>query len=203
MNVSGWSKAAIGAIRFAALVVAGGSALEGDTLKIYPSQHLPGFGADIVVGGPVIQAASNTVGNVTDDAVSQTADDIAQIADDIIPEDVHAFGGKTTGPRAPRVGRDIFPDELGMIGPELPLLPNGASTFADISEAPLTGHYHTLPQGTQLPNGLQIVADGSDVIAASPNAPTHHTIFPSICMHVEKFTELFQNLPWIYGGKKK
>jgi RHS repeat-associated protein len=41
------------------------------------------------------------------------------------PVDLHAFGGKTTGPRPPRVGRDLFPNASGMVGPERPPFPNG------------------------------------------------------------------------------
>jgi RHS repeat-associated protein len=123
-----------------------------------------------------------------------------------VPTDLHAFGrspaGSQPGPRPPRIGTDVFPDELGMIGPESPPFPNGASTFADPNKAPLSGHYYVLPEGTQLSEGLAVTADGSDISAASPHPETHHTIFPSRSMLVEKFIELYESLPWVYGGKK-
>jgi len=118
-----------------------------------------------------------------------------------VPEDLNAFGNKSA-PRAPRSGKDIFPDSAGDVGPELPPLPNGASTFGDPNLAPLSGHYHTLPKGTILPEGLGVLPDGKDVIPNSPHGPTHHTIFPTEKMHIDRFIELFMNLPWRYGGKK-
>jgi len=118
-----------------------------------------------------------------------------------VPEDLSAFGNKSA-PRAPRGGKDIFPDSVGDVGPELPPLPNGASTFGDPNLAPLSGHYHTVPKGTILPEGLGVLPDGKDVIPNSPHGPTHHTIFPTEKMHVDRFIELFMNLPWRYGGKK-
>jgi len=89
-----------------------------------------------------------------------------------------------------------------MVGPENPPFPNGASTFADPQQAPLTGHYHRLPQGTLLPNGIDVVADGSDVNANSPHPPTHHTIYPAAAVQMAQFIQLYLGLPWQYVGKK-
>jgi len=89
-----------------------------------------------------------------------------------------------------------------MVGPEDPADPNGASAVTDVSLSLMHGHYHRLPAGTSLPEGLSVVADGSDVNTASRHGPGHHTIYPATAMLLNEFIELFENLPWKYGGKK-
>ena len=118
------------------------------------------------------------------------------------PTDLYAFGPRGRGPRPPRPGIDLFADPAGMVGPEYPPAPRGASTFGDLARCPLHGHYHTLPAGTPLPEGLAVIADGVDVDPASPHGPTHHTVYPAVRMSFERFVELYQGLPWKYGGKK-
>ena len=90
-----------------------------------------------------------------------------------------------------------------MIGPESPPLPRGPSTFADPAKAPVSGHWHRLPQGTPLPEGLAVIADGLDVEPHSLNPESHHTIYPTKRMHVDEFIKLFVGLPWQHGGRKK
>lgn len=89
-------------------------------------------------------------------------------------------------------------DDAGNIHPTDPV--TGASTFADPSKAPLTGKYHSLAEGTQLPRGVGVKADGVDVGGVHPE--THHTIFPVVTMPFSEFEEMFKNLPWQYAGKK-
>jgi hypothetical protein len=101
------------------------------------------------------------------------------------------------------VGDDLIEVAPGEIGPEGPPFPSGASTFADPQQAPLSGHYHRLPRGTPLPEGFQVVADGSDVRPDSPHEPSHHTIYPATLMNTELFIERFLGLPWEYEGNKK
>lgn len=85
-----------------------------------------------------------------------------------------------------------------MVGPTDP--PTGASTFADPSEAPLTGHYHRLPGGTQLPEGTRLIADGSDV--GGTQSPTHHTIYAvERCLSTSSSTS--STACWEYGGMKR
>lgn len=115
--------------------------------------------------------------------------------------DLYAFG-RRSGPRLPRVGIDVFPDASGMIGPEDPDTAKGASAFADPTRAHLHGHYHLLPSGTALPDGFDVIADGSDVRTGNRHRPTHHTIYPMVRMHVDQFNEGFANLPWQYVGRK-
>jgi hypothetical protein len=145
--------------------------------------------------------AANAVDNTTE-ALTHV-DDLANSAQvlDEIPRDLYAFGN-TQGPRPPRPGKDVFPDALGQIGPESPPFPNGASAFGDPKAAPLTGHFHRLPKGTHLPDGIKVVADGADVNPRSPHPRTHHTIDPSKPMPYNDFVEKFMKLPWEYVGKK-
>src|SRR5947209_20041820 len=95
------------------------------------------------------------------------------------PVDLYAFGSRSA-PRRPRAGRDVFPAASGMVGPESAPPWHGASAFADLVGVPLTGHYHKLPRGTTLPEGLGVAADGVDVDPASPLLAGHHTIYPAV-----------------------
>jgi hypothetical protein len=115
--------------------------------------------------------------------------------------DLYAFGNRT-GPKSPRLGIDVFPDAAGMVGPEYSPLPRGASTFADVVQITLSGHYHVLSRGTELPPGLAVVADGMDVDPKNPHPPTHHTIYPAIRMPVDTFIDVILKLPWQYVGRK-
>jgi hypothetical protein len=120
----------------------------------------------------------------------------------VTPTDLYAFGS-LTGPRPPRLNIDIVPDGAGMVGPEAPPFPNGASVFADPMKAPLRKNYHRLPAGTQLPEGLEVVADGKEVDSKSLHGFTHHTIYPAIRMPSDQFLELVKNLPWQHAGYKR
>ncbi len=121
--------------------------------------------------------------------------------------DVYAFGNRS-GPRQPRIeGFNVAPGRKGdlAVGANGMLVPTdepqGMSTFGDPNQENLTGHYHKLPAGTHLPQGLGIEADGIDVEnGAFP--PTHHTIYPTEEMAPDRFIRLLQSLPWEYGGKK-
>jgi hypothetical protein len=95
---------------------------------------------------------------------------------DVTSIDLYAFG-KTVSSRPPRLGKEIFTDEFGNVGPEMPPLPNGASTFAYPRMAPLTGHYYKLPAGSQLPGGVSVIADGVDVNPLSSNPAGHNIIY--------------------------
>jgi hypothetical protein len=117
------------------------------------------------------------------------------------PVDLFAFGNRS-GPKRPRTGIDVFPDAAGMVGPEGPTRPFGASTIADLSKTHLQGHYYRLPAGTPLPPGLGVIADGRDVNSVNRHGPSHHTIYPAVAMTYTKFVELYENLPWQYEGRK-
>jgi hypothetical protein len=124
----------------------------------------------------------------------------------VTPVDLFAFGSRK-GPRPLRFGRegkiDLEPDAEGMVGPEEPPLPAGASTFADPHQTTLTGHYHRLPKGTVLPAGLGVIADGPEDHPESVNQPTHYTIYPTRRMSKEEFNDFFLGLPWVYTDNKK
>jgi hypothetical protein len=122
-----------------------------------------------------------------------------------VPTDLHAFGNSHK-PRPPRIAGhnlkpgqkpDIVPNDTGLVGPGTP---GGASTFGDLAQSAAAGHYHVLPAGTELPEGLQVTADGADV--GGERAPTHHTLSPTRDMTPQEFEDLYNGLPWRYGGKK-
>lgn len=76
-----------------------------------------------------------------------------------VPTTLYAFGNRQR-PRPPRQNKDIAVED-DFVKPTKP--PTGASTFGDIQYAPLTGHYYRLDKDTELPEGLDVVADGEDV----------------------------------------
>ena len=123
---------------------------------------------------------------------------VSTIGSTVVPIDLHAFGNRSK-PREPRRGIDIQPDIDDCVSPTYP--PTGASTFGDVNQAPLTGHYHRIARGTNLVEGLLVVADGSDV--GGPHPPTHHTIYPGRRMPFDEFVNKFQSLPWVYTGRKR
>lgn len=72
----------------------------------------------------------------------------------------------------------------------------------NVNELLLSGHYHVLHAGVELPDGLDIIADSSDIIENSPHGVGHYTIFSTKKMTVGKFNELYKSLPWKPGGKR-
>ena len=109
---------------------------------------------------------------------------------------LYAFGNSKSH-RLPRENKDILV-ENGFVRPTQP--PTGASTFADIQNIPLTGHYYKLDKGIELPSGLGVIANGKDV--GGVHLPTHHTIYPTRLMSLTEFQEKFLACGWIYVGKK-
>ncbi len=119
---------------------------------------------------------------------------------EITDENLYAFGNKA-GPRGARPNVDIPVDENGMVHPPTSgENPEGASTFNDPNRSPLRGHFHKLPAGTELPDGLTIANDGSDV-EGGYMSPGHRTIYPTRSMPFYEFNQLIKDLPWEYGGK--
>ncbi|MDX1945769.1 MAG: hypothetical protein SFU86_10265 [Pirellulaceae bacterium] len=114
--------------------------------------------------------------------------------------DLFVFGNRH-GPRPPRLGLDVLPDSQGWLPADTSSMPQGASSFADPVRSGLTGHYHRLPAGTELPTGLAVTADGCDVVPESPLPETHHTIHLESPMTAEQFLAAFLGLPWEYGGR--
>lgn len=115
----------------------------------------------------------------------------------VLSTTLYAFGNKQN-PRTPRQGKDIAV-ENNQVQPTQP--PTGASAFADIDSAPLTGHYHRLDKNTLLPEGLDVIADGRDV--GGSHSPTHHTIYPKRKMLFTEFVDKFLESGWVYVGKKE
>jgi len=110
---------------------------------------------------------------------------------------LYAFGNRTQ-PRSPRENKDILV-ENNFVKPSKP--PTGASTFADINFAPISGHYYMLEKGTELSEGLNFIADGKDV--GGNHSPTHHTIYPTEEMMFSEFVDKFLACGWVYAGKKQ
>ncbi|WP_134685091.1 hypothetical protein [Brevibacillus migulae] len=100
-------------------------------------------------GGKLFRIAAKTLDDLFND------DDETQV-------DLYTFGN-ASGPRGARPLQDSkVPDVDSIVGPELPPLPLGASNLGDISKSSLTGHYYILPKGTELPDGLAVIADDYD-----------------------------------------
>ena len=68
-----------------------------------------------------------------------------------------------------------------------------------IENAPLTGHYHTIKAGTELPNGLEIINDGEPF---GEHSKGHYTIYPTEDMLFEEFQKRVSSIETEYGGKK-
>ncbi|WP_280353757.1 putative T7SS-secreted protein [Nocardia otitidiscaviarum] len=118
----------------------------------------------------------------------------------VVPTDLHAFGNATV-PRPPRPKDFGVEDVDAMLHPEATTYRHGASTFDSPEGKPVKGHYHVLPEGTQLPEGLEVMADGRDV--SGPMSAGHHTIYPTRSMTLSEFQDLYASLPWQYGGRIK
>jgi RHS repeat-associated protein len=111
---------------------------------------------------------------------------------------IHAFGSKA-GPKGIRP-RDLEPID-GVLPSQLGKgRPQGKSVTRTPNESGLEGHYHSLREGTELPKGLGIVHDGVDM-PGGYMSPGHSTVFPTRDMPASVFDQLFQSLPWNYGGK--
>ena len=119
-----------------------------------------------------------------------------------IPDDLYAFG-KSSKPRNARAVKDFgVTENSDTVKAQTSPFPKGGSTVLDVNNSSFTGHYHKLPRGTVLPDGLGVIADGIDVNAQSTHGKGHHTIFPTVDMSVDNFTDLHQSLPWSHSGKK-
>jgi hypothetical protein len=90
-----------------------------------------------------------------DSQPQEPTEDINAVKRVTVPTTLYAFGNRQS-PRPPRQNKDIAV-ENDSVKPTNP--PTGASTFGDVQYAPLTGHYHRLNQDTELPEGLDVVAD--------------------------------------------
>ena len=51
-----------------------------------------------------------------------------------------------------------------------------------------------------MPEGIAIIADGSDV--GGTQAPTHHTLYPTRVMPWKELNQKYLSLGWLKGGKK-
>jgi hypothetical protein len=137
------------------------------------------------------------INNGTDSQPNGTTESAKIVERVTLPITLYTFGNRQC-PRPPRQNKDIAV-ENDFVKPTKP--PTGASSFADIQYAPLTGHYHKLDRDTELPEGLHFVADGVDV--GGTHSRTHYTIYPCRIMPFTEFVEKFLNSGWVYAGKKE
>jgi hypothetical protein len=77
---------------------------------------------------------------------------------------------------------------------------SGKSLFGDQGQAPLTGWWWWILDQTAMPEGIAIIADGSDV--GGTQAPTHHTLYPTRVMPWKELNQKYLSLGWLKGGKK-
>ncbi|GMB65897.1 hypothetical protein [Pectobacterium parmentieri] len=112
-----------------------------------------------------------------------------------------AFGNKG-GPKGIRE-RDLAPNEHGLLPSQAgagKARPEGKSVTRTPQESGLQGHYHTLPEDVKMPDGLGIKHDGRDM-QGGYMSPGHSTVYPTRDMTPDEFNDLFNSLPWGYGGK--
>jgi RHS repeat-associated protein len=114
----------------------------------------------------------------------------------VTPPGLMQFGKKSdpTRPSPPRVGTDVQVDPVtGMIPAQKcdlanGVFPDGKSATIKPEEGVLTNVFiHETPAGTQLPEGMAIVYDGSDVVKGSNRGPGHHTIYNTRDMPPDEF----------------
>jgi RHS repeat-associated protein len=116
---------------------------------------------------------------------------------DTVPANLHMVGN-TTEPKGPRPGTDIKVDDSGMVkgqsyDPANNIFPDGKSATVTPVDSGLQGTFHQVPEGTKMPEGLAIVADGKDV--GGPHGPGHHTIYPTKDMPFSEFEAKVKSLP--------
>jgi len=135
--------------------------------------------------------------DIAKDAAKDVTEDAAKDAQHTLDRDLFAFGGKKPvfdeegnlieggAPRPPRLDRDL---KVG--GPDDPVGPfdpqaatdevHGGSTFISVQDGQnigMDGQVFRLPEGTELPPGYGVHADGADVGGGQPSG--HRTIYPT------------------------
>ena len=120
--------------------------------------------------------------------------------DKVVPVDVILFGSRNE-PKPVREGKDIKVEEDGIVKSQKNKeKKTGKSAFSfPLENAPLTGHYHTIKAGTELPNGLEIINDGEPF---GEHSKGHYTIYPTEDMLFEEFQKRVSSIETEYGGKK-
>lgn len=111
--------------------------------------------------------------------------------------------GNAQNPRGPRPNIDIPVDENAMVKSQADVeWPKGQSSFISpeaARDAGLTGQFHSVKGGIELPEGIGIIADGADV--GGPNPAGHHTLYPTRDMPFEEFQEKIANIESKHAGK--
>jgi hypothetical protein len=124
-------------------------------------------------------------------------------------EDLYAWGGsKDDGfPRPPRP-KDFGVESLDeTVGPYDPTAPTdevrGGSTYATVEQGQaegLTRQVFRLPEGSELPPGMAVHADGRDAGGAEPDG--HRTLYPTDKTPLGEFRSSWSHeLSWVHHGK--
>jgi len=93
----------------------------------------------------------------------------------------------------------LEPNEEGLLPSQKGIeWPEGKSATRNPPQSGLSGPYHTVPKGTEMPEGLGFKHDGSDV--GGPRSPYHTTIYPTRDMTPAEFDVNLLSVPWRYGG---
>jgi hypothetical protein len=121
IDVSGWNKWVVGALRVALFVLGGQTSVEEDTLKIEPSLTIP-FGADLIIEAPAAATASR-LGDMVDDAAAQLTDDAAVAAGETVKPDFYV---RPNGEVIPATGYRYSKGEQFVTAVERGLLPSKA-----------------------------------------------------------------------------
>jgi len=99
---------------------------------------------------------------------------------------------------------DISVRENGLVGPEVPPIVHGASTFYNPETVNLTGDVWKVERAAaEATPGLGVLEDGEDAVPPGRNPPGHNSIYPMIGMKPETFIQLFKGLMWRYVYRKK
>jgi hypothetical protein len=117
-------------------------------------------------------------------------------------KDVFASGsGKRVEPPW-RAGKEYSVDDSGKLAPQSGQeWPNGFSTNSSMAGVP-RGGFNTdmwrLPAGTELPEGMGVIQDGSEMGGPSPEG--HVTFYPTQAMEPTAFRQMFRGLGWVRVG---
>lgn len=168
----------------------------------------PSFGArtsppssPLVAGRPLAPHVAAAVSAIQAKPAALRVSGVAQLSKEKSEEshqtttdkNLYAVTGDSDGPY-PRKNKDCVVDGEDVI-PQTPA--KGLSVWGDlkVSASFLSGNVFLLSKGTDLPDGLAVVADGKDV--GGSHAKSHHSIYPTKVMKYSEFkNKVKKKIPW-------